>query len=87
MNSKILQGVLTREEIESDPLYGDLRVTWAGHTGRCTFFAVKVVELLCQEYPDVFDFVIYNLKGHRVTRCHKTGILVDSSSRHDYGFS
>lgn len=54
--------------------------TWAGKTGRCTSFAVNVTYLLERTYPGVYDFQIYDLGRHRVARCKKTGILIDSSS-------
>lgn len=54
--------------------------TWAGRTGRCTSFAVNVTYTLERKFPGVYDFQIYDLGRHRVARCQKTGILIDSSS-------
>lgn len=53
--------------------------TWAGRTGRCTSFAVNVTYTLERKFPGVYDFQIYDLGRHRVARCQKTGILIDSS--------
>ncbi|KAL7628311.1 hypothetical protein AAE478_002511 [Parahypoxylon ruwenzoriense] len=70
------------QDIEADDMNGGLYSTWASRTGRCTSFAVKVSTLLQNRYPNVFQFSIYDLKGHRVARCRKTGVLIDSSSKH-----
>ncbi|EQL02384.1 hypothetical protein OCS_01907 [Ophiocordyceps sinensis CO18] len=77
---KLLDRV-SEQAIREDESRTALRRTWASKTGRCTSFAIKVSTRLDQHYPGVFDFQIYDLKGHRVARCHKTGILIDSSSR------
>ncbi|KAK6507977.1 hypothetical protein TWF481_006397 [Arthrobotrys musiformis] len=54
--------------------------TWATAAGRCTAFCIRIVRRL-QEYDSpAFDFKFYDLRGHRVARCMKTGILIDSSS-------
>lgn len=58
-----------------------LNTTWAGTTGRCTSFAVKVISQLEQKSPGTFKFNIYDIGRHRVARCEKTGILIDSSSK------
>lgn len=79
MNPKILERVSAQAIVEDD-MYGVLYCTWASKTGRCTFFALKVATLLEQQYPNAFDFKFYDLKGYRVARCRKTGILIDSSS-------
>jgi hypothetical protein len=80
-NPKLLKNV-TRKDILSDDMNGDLFVTWVSETGRCTSFAIKVVDLIEKKYPGQFEFDLYDLNGHRIARCHKTGILIDSSSRH-----
>lgn len=67
-----------REAMMKDP---DLNRIWAGQTGRCTSFAVKVISLLERQSPGIFNFNIYDIGHHRVARCHKTGILIDSSSK------
>lgn len=59
----------------------NLYTTWAGTTGRCTSFAVKVIYLLERQSPGKFKFRIYDIGRHRVGRCEKTGILIDSSSK------
>lgn len=65
------------QDIEKDP---NLRVTWAGLTGRCTSFALKVVTLIESKYPGKYHFIFYDVGHHRVARCRKTSILIDSSS-------
>lgn len=67
-----------REAIMKD---AKLNTTWAGTTGRCTSFAVKVISLLEKQSPGTFKFNIYDLGRHRVARCENTGILIDSSSK------
>ena len=73
---------VSREKIETDEMEGGLRILWASETGRCTSFAVKVIDILEQQHPGTFDFAIYDLKGHRIARCRNTGALIDSSSIH-----
>lgn len=54
-----------------------MAVTWASRTGRCTSLAVKAVHNLG---GPAYDWCIYDLEGHRVARCRRTGIVIDSSS-------
>ncbi|OGM50249.1 hypothetical protein ABOM_001043 [Aspergillus bombycis] len=74
---------LLKKKIKIDDLTKDqstsfIRTWWAA--GRCTSFATRIVRQL-QEYSSAsFDFKFYDLSGHRVARCMKTGILIDSSS-------
>jgi hypothetical protein len=60
-----------------------MKITWASKTGRCTSFAVKAISDLslqkAQGQP-VYDFKIYDLGRHRVARCAKTTVVIDSSS-------
>ncbi len=39
-----------------------------------------MVRRLEEYWPDAYDFKYYDLKGHRVARCARSGILIDSSS-------
>jgi hypothetical protein len=80
-NPKLLKNV-TRKGIFSDDMNGNLFATWGSNTGRCTPFAIKAVNLIEKKYPGQFKFDLYDLNGHRIARCHKMGILIDSSSRH-----
>jgi len=48
--------------------------------GRCTSFAVKIAHALEKEHNTVFQFQYFDLGGHRVARCEKTAILIDSVS-------
>ncbi len=60
-----------------------LEPTWKGQTGRCTSLAVKVVDSLAAVKAKdglVYDWCIYDLTRHRIARCLKTGIVIDSSS-------
>lgn len=58
--------------------------TWNLYSGRCTSFAVKAVMELGPSVTEtgrkVFDWKIYDLTRHRVARCFKTGVVIDSSS-------
>lgn len=53
---------------------------WDSQPGRCTSFAVKVTSMLETKAPNTFKFNIYDIGRHRVARCEKTGILIDSSA-------
>lgn len=63
--------------IMADP---GMNKTWNGPTGRCTSFTVKIISELEKKYPKAYDFKIYDLGRHRIARCQKTGVLIDSSS-------
>lgn len=67
-----------RDELMKD---AQLKKIWKGQTGRCTSFAVKVIDLLDKSSPGTFKFRIYDIGRHRVARCEKTGVLIDSSSQ------
>ncbi len=61
----------------------DMEPTWKGRTGRCTSLAVKVVDSLAANEAQgdlVYDWCIYDLGRHRIARCLKTGVVIDSSS-------
>ncbi|KAI2618903.1 hypothetical protein GGR54DRAFT_640445 [Hypoxylon sp. NC1633] len=70
------QNSITQENLYQSPISS----TWSLKTGRCTSFALKVVHQLESQHPELFNFKYFDLKGHRVARCQRTGILIDSSS-------
>jgi len=53
---------------------------WSSRSGRCTSFAVKVVHLLEQRHGARFQFRFFDIGGHRVARCERTGVVIDSVS-------
>ena len=55
--------------------------TWAKESGRCTGFALKVAARLQKAYPGTYNFEFFSFGGHRVARCARTGILIDSESK------
>ncbi|KAK3374513.1 hypothetical protein B0T24DRAFT_705030 [Lasiosphaeria ovina] len=61
-----------------------LAATWNVDAGRCTSFAVKAITELNTHKGaggvPIFNFEIYDLSKHRVARCRKTGVVIDSSS-------
>lgn len=74
--AKFNRELITEENINESPLF----LTWSSLTGRCTSFAVKVIEILNTRHPGMFDFKFYDVGRHRVARCQNTGVLIDSSS-------
>ncbi|KAJ4129180.1 hypothetical protein NW768_007715 [Fusarium equiseti] len=59
-----------------------LQQTWNGDVGRCTDFALRIADRLTRRFPDDFQFEHFhisrpNKQGHRLSRCAKTGIVVD----------
>jgi hypothetical protein len=81
-----LEGVTNRVIGKHDINAYPLSITWNSMTGRCTSFAIKAVNdlermgLKDAANKPAFDFEIFNLGRHRVARCKRTGILIDSSS-------
>lgn len=75
---KILAENITVDSLRNDTS-ATFKKTW-GCAGRCTSFTVRVVRRLQEHHSPSFDFRIYDLEGHRVARCMRTGILIDSSS-------
>jgi hypothetical protein len=79
---KILGKRLSKAAIEADRSQ-DFNYTWAS-AGRCTSFTIRVARMLQERFDrnnsKYFDFRFYDLKRHRIARCAKTGILIDSSS-------
>ncbi len=78
---KALEGI-TDDYISKQNI--DIMATaWRDATGRCTSFAVNAKYTLSQEKDGddfIYDFCLYDLGGHRIARCRKTGIVIDSSS-------
>lgn len=54
--------------------------TWESMSGRCTSFTIKVAYNLKRMYPDELDFLYYDLGSHRIARCERAGVLIDSES-------
>lgn len=82
---ELLQGLSDGQIVgDSRTLFDNLSNTY---TGRCTSFALNCVRDLERLKPvgpageGYWDFKFYDLKGHRVARCEKTGVLIDSSSK------
>ncbi|KAI2620571.1 hypothetical protein GGR54DRAFT_639604 [Hypoxylon sp. NC1633] len=69
---------ITTEDLKNDES-ATFKKTWAS-PGRCTSFTIRVIRHLEEHDSPSFDFKIYDLNGHRVARCERTGILIDSSS-------
>ena len=67
---------VTKDNISSRPLYS----TWASDTGRCTSFAIKVATQLERKDSARYSFKYYDVRKHRIARCERTGVLIDSSS-------
>ena len=74
-----LMGV-TAANIENRRSIDDIGITRASATGRCTSFVVKSVTTLSAKALGRYDWCIYDLSGHRVVRCRKTVVVIDSSS-------
>ena len=75
---------ITKTQITNRHNIEQMRPVWASKTGRCTSFAVKAVAILSQKMDTknrpIYDFATYDLHGHRVARCLKTEVVIDSSS-------
>jgi hypothetical protein len=82
-------GIL-HKTLEDEPLrfeYEDEFKYISSRPGRCTSFAIQVVRDLEETadergHRDRFEFEFFELGFHRVARCKKTGIMIDSSSSH-----
>lgn len=89
---KTTKGFLTNPKVElkgttallEGKTLAQLAPTWQLKTGRCTSFAVKAVndlkEVVDSKNVPVFNFEVFDIGRHRIARCTKTGILIDSSS-------
>jgi hypothetical protein len=74
---------ISAEELSTDILDPNgLHPLFARRTGLCTSFAIKVVHTLKKEAPaGTHEFAFYDIGWHRVARCKKTKIVIDSSAR------
>lgn len=75
---KSLKRASLADIIKEDKSPAFIRTWWT--SGRCTSFAIRAVRQLQEHDAPSFDFKLYDLGHHRVARCAKTGILIDSSS-------
>ncbi|KAF4426162.1 hypothetical protein F53441_14139 [Fusarium austroafricanum] len=63
--------------METNPTHGvDLSAS-----GTCTVLALRASRDLEKKHPGVFDFRMYDVGGHKISRCLKTHIIIHSSSR------
>lgn len=51
-------------------------------TGTCTALVINASRELMSLYPGVYRFLLYDVGNHKLARCVKTGVVVDSASRH-----
>jgi len=80
-NPAILQS-FNRNSVNAWTIQTTYSNTWdseSGH-GRCTSFACKVATQLEETYPGMYDFQYFDIGGHRVARCKKTAVLIDSNA-------
>jgi hypothetical protein len=78
---EILQGVsVDKMNKDSMNLGGDLYPLFAEETGLCTSFAIKVAHQLKSEAPGAYDFVFHDMGDHRIARCRRTQLVIDSSA-------
>lgn len=82
-HQNILESV-RRERMEHDQIDAGLKGLWNGRTGFCTSFAIKVVRTLESRHPGTFSFDYYDFGNHRIARCKKTKIVIDSSASHAF---
>ncbi|KAM0435989.1 hypothetical protein ACHAPT_002881 [Fusarium lateritium] len=77
----ILSGV-KKEKLLTDPVAAQqLCQLSLMRTGHCTSFALKVVSILDEHLPNIFDFKTFDVSCHRLARCEKTDLVIDSGSR------
>ncbi len=83
-NPGILNNTTIIQEMNKDELFdaNGLSPVFTNNTGTCTAFAVRVVHLLNIAHPDFFNFIYYDMIGHRLARCKKTKMVIDSSEWH-----
>jgi hypothetical protein len=79
---RLLESV-SAEDLSTDILDPNgLHPLFAGRTGLCTSFAIKVVHTLKEVAPaGTHEFAFYDIGWHRLARCKKTKIVIDSSAR------
>lgn len=76
---KLLAKELHDEHIRRDMSTGKTE-TWR-RPGRCTSFALVVVDALEQNFPEMYKFKYFDVGDHRLARCARSGVIIDSSSR------
>lgn len=70
----------SKVDIKAIPTWSNLEVL-ANGPGRCASFAVKVCWRLAKNHAGQYEFKYYNIGAHRIARCEKTRVVIDSSSR------
>ncbi|KAF5658243.1 hypothetical protein FCIRC_12955 [Fusarium circinatum] len=50
-------------------------------SGACTVLAIRASTALEKDHPSKYDFKMYNVGRHRICRCLKTFVVIDSTSR------
>jgi hypothetical protein len=69
--------------IANDSANGSPAPLYARRTGLCTSFAMKFIHLLRQSAAaHEYNFAIYDLGRHRLARCERTKIVIDSKRLH-----
>ena len=79
LNPGILK-TISEDELDRDSKNGVLNPLFAGRSGLCTSFAIKVVDMLIKQDSN-YDFVFFDLGIHRLAECQNTKIVIDSSVR------
>jgi hypothetical protein len=76
----IIIQTVSDESIGKDSMRGRLLLLFDKRTGLCTSFAIKVVRMLELRAPSgTYNFIFYDTGPHRMARCTRTGIVIDSS--------
>lgn len=76
---KLLGTRFDKSAFNNREMQHSLRRFWLSQSGRCTTFAVKVAAALEKVHPSVFKFEMYDVGRHRLARCSRTGVVIDSS--------
>lgn len=72
-----LKKKIDMKSLQTNP---NLEVLYKG-PGRCATFAVKVCKELEDKHAGKYDFKYFSLGNHRIARCAKTKVVIDSSSK------
>lgn len=51
-------------------------------TSKCTALAINASQDLMGLYRGAYEFLLYSLGNHRLTRCNSANVVVDSGSLH-----
>lgn len=77
-NPKDLKNKVDMQSLQTNP---DLDILYKG-PGRCATFAVKVCKDLEDRYGSTkYDFRYFSTGNHRIARCEKSKVVIDSSSK------